>query len=151
MATRSKRRSRNPGRHASGSPSVLIRTYSTALLTGDTDVYLVMNQEGDVMDAIVTDPEDFGPVRSAGYGSLGILDLDVSAAQHRKLRKLAKQLEKQIDLRPVFRPGSSGAEAFPEPTGSDRPASKIRGRGEPVEPWKSPLFAKKPNPARLKR
>jgi len=100
---------RNPSKRQPGvTPLFLIRSYSSSILTGGDEIYLVINTEGEVMDAIITDSEDFGPMEDAGYGNLSILELDVSGAQHRKLKKLGKRLSEVTRTRPTFRPGRGG-------------------------------------------
>jgi len=97
---------RNPPQRQPGvNPLFLIRAYSSSLLTGSDEIYLVINTEGEVMDAVITDSEDFGPMEDAGYGNLSILELDVSGAQFRKLKKLGKRLAEVTQTRPLFRPG----------------------------------------------
>jgi hypothetical protein len=94
----------NPnGRHPSGVPAFLIRTYSSSILAGAQDVYLVVNSNGQVMDAVITDADDFGPLQ-ADYGALSILELDVSGPQFRRLKKLAAKLQQVVKDRPAFRP-----------------------------------------------
>lgn len=116
----------NPnGRHPSGSPNFLIRTRSSALTAGSKDIYLVVNTEGEVMDAVITEGQDFGPVEGSGYGDLGILELDVSGAQYRKLLKLAKQLHSVFSARPTFRPGRGGAMVRRRPERPGAPLARI--------------------------
>jgi len=100
----------NPnGRHPGGRSNLLIRTHSSSLLAGTKDIYLVINTDGEVMDAVVTESEDFSPIEGAKYGSLPILALDVSGGQYRKLLKLAKQLQTVVKQRPVYRPSRGAA------------------------------------------
>jgi len=100
----------NGGLPGTATPSLLIRTYSSSLLTGADEIYLVVNRDGEVIDAVMTAADDFGPVQQADYGNLPILELDISGPQHRKLKKLAKRLKEVGRARPVFRPAAGGRE-----------------------------------------
>jgi hypothetical protein len=129
----------NPnGRHPAGTPNFLIRTHSSSLLAGSSDIYLVVNTDGEVMDAVITEFEDFGPIEDAGYHALSILELDVSGGQHRKLLKLAKQLQTVVGARPVFRPGTgrrAGTEVLRvrRPTGSIKDLAHQRRVANPLK------------------
>lgn len=88
-----------------GAPALLMRAYSTGLLVGNDEVYLVLSTDGEVIDAVETLPDDFGPLMDEGYGSLPVLELDVTGRQLKLLRKLARTLAKVAGARPAFRPG----------------------------------------------
>jgi len=129
--TRRNQRGRQPG----VTPSMLIRLYSSSLLTGTNEIYLVVNTDGEVMDAILTPQENFAPVADAGYAGLPILELDITGPQYRKLVQLARRLAEVEAFRPVFRPGRGGIRPSQEQRLADerrkgsRPSAQERRTG----------------------
>lgn len=89
---------RNPGEQL-----VLVAS-SPSFLTSSEDVHLMIDDRGQIVDAAISpDRVVTSEMRERGYEDTPSIDLDVTSAQYRTLKKFAKSMEKTEKLRPSAR------------------------------------------------
>lgn len=89
---------RNPGEQL-----VLVAS-SPSMFTSSEDVHLVVDDRGQIVDAAISpDRVITSEMRERGYEDMPSIDLDVTGAQYRTLKKFAKSMAKTEKLRPTAR------------------------------------------------
>lgn len=100
---------RNPGEQ------LVIVASSPSWLTSSEDIHLMVDERGQIADAAISpDRVITSEMRERGFEDAASIDLDVTSAQYRTLKKFAASMEKTEALRPAARkPKKNSGTAMP--------------------------------------